>query len=224
MDIYRIIEERLEQELSCSAHNLEHVRRVYSLCRLLAADQPEVDRDILKMAALLHDIARVKEDEDNSGGTDHAVLGAAMAGEILEPLGVSTARIAAVQHCIAAHRYRNQNKPRTIEARILFDADKLDVIGAIGIARSFVLAGQYHEPIYSGIPLAEYIGSNLVGGVATGRVKDISRHTADLEFALKLKHIPQRLYTEKAKRLAAARVRFMADFFARLEKEIAGEL
>ena len=224
MDIYRMIEERLEEELSCSAHNLEHVRRVYGLCLQLAADQPGVDLDVLKMAALLHDIARVKEDQDDSGATDHAILGAAMAGEILAPLGVSAAKIAAIQHCIAAHRYRNQTEPGTVEARILFDADKLDVIGAIGIARSFVLAGQYHEPIYSGVPLAEYVRSNLVGGTAAGRVKDISRLTADLEFQLKLKHIPERLYTEKAKELAAARVRFMAEFFARLEQEIRGEL
>jgi len=90
----------VEKELSCSAHDMEHVVRVYNLCLHLAKDEPDIDLDILKTAALLHDIARVKEDQDNSGNIDHAILGAEMAEKILRGFGYPEERIKLVNHCI----------------------------------------------------------------------------------------------------------------------------
>jgi uncharacterized protein len=84
---YRRIREIAEKELSSSAHDMEHVMRVYNLCLRLANNQPDIDLDTMKTAALLHDIARVKENNDNSGKTDHAILGAEMAESILRRLG-----------------------------------------------------------------------------------------------------------------------------------------
>lgn len=85
---YQRIRESVEKELlSCSAHNMEHIVRVHNLCLRLAEGEPDVDLDILRTAALLHDIARAREDQDDSGDTEHATLGAEMAGEILEELG-----------------------------------------------------------------------------------------------------------------------------------------
>lgn len=80
---YRKIKEIVEKELSCSAHNVEHIMRVYNLCLHLAENEPDIDIDILKTAVLLHDIGRVKEDNDDSGRIDHAILGAKMAENIL---------------------------------------------------------------------------------------------------------------------------------------------
>jgi uncharacterized protein len=217
------IRSAVEQELSCSAHNMDHVDRVLRLCQFLSQGDPEVDPDILSAAALLHDIARVKEDQDPTGQTDHAVVGAAMAAALLRRLGVPEAKIAAITHCIESHRYRTANPPRSKEAKILFDADKLDVIGAIGIARSYAITGQYGEAFYSDTPLDEYIRENLIGGIPTGRVKDISKHATNLEFELKLKHIPEKLYTDRAKSLAVHRIAFMKAFFEELKLEIKGE-
>jgi uncharacterized protein len=223
-DKYRKIKDIVEKELSCSAHDMEHVMRVYNLCMHLAEGEKDIDLDVLKTAALLHDIARVKEDKDKTGKIDHAVLGAEIAEKILRELGYAEHKIEKVKHCILAHRFRSETKPKSKEAKILFDADKLDVLGAIGIARAFVIAGQYGERIYADVDIAKYVKENLVGGKPTGRIKDVSKHAPNIEFETKFKHIPGKLYTEKAKEIAKERMRFMEEFFLRLKREIRGEL
>lgn len=223
MDIYRAVRARVEQELSCSAHDLEHVGRVESLAIRIAEGYHEVNLPILRLSALLHDIARVKEDQDSSGQTDHALLGGEMAEAILHELKCDNEAIAHIKHCVISHRYRGTTAPQTLEAKILFDADKLDVIGAIGIVRSYVITGQYGEPIYSDIPLEDYIRENLTDGNPNGRVIDIHKHTANLEFELKLRHIPERLYTPEAKQIAKERIGFMSGFFQELRRELKGE-
>jgi uncharacterized protein len=221
---YQRIREIIEKEMSCPAHNIEHVIRVHNLCLHLAGSEPNINLGILRTAALLHDIARVREDQDDSGNTEHATLGAEMAGEILDKLGYSTESVESIKHCIAAHRFRSGDNPRTGEAKILFDADKLDIIGSVGVARSFMIAGQYGERLYSDVPIDEYIRENLVGGSPGGRIREISKHAPNLEFETKVKHIPDRLYTQEARRIALQRVEFMKQFFGRLEREIAGEI
>jgi len=220
---YQSIKEIMERELSCSAHEIEHVMRVYNRCLHLAKYESDIDLDVLKTAALLHDIARVKEFKDPTGTIDHAVLGAEMAADVLRKIGYLEEKISRVKHCIAAHRYRRRIEPKTKEAKILFDADKLDVLGAIGVARSFMVAGQYAQKIYVDIPIEEYLRSNVVGEKAEGRVKDISKHAPNLEFEVKFKHISERLYTQKAKEIAEERLQFMRNFFERLKMEIGAE-
>lgn len=221
---YQRLKKIAEKELSCSAHNMEHVIRVYYLSLYLAKDEADVDLDVIKTAALLHDIARVKEDEDNSGNIDHAVLGAEMTEEILKDLDYSQQKIEQIKHCIISHRFRSGNEPKTKEAKILFDADKLDVIGAIGIARSFIIAGQYGERMYSDVPIDEYIEENLVGGKPDGRIRDISKHAPNIEFETKFKHVPDRLYTPKAKEIAKRKMEYMKQFFETLRRELKGEI
>ena len=109
--------------------------RVYRNAMVIAADDPTVDIDILLTAVLLHDIARVKEDQDNTGKTDHAIVGAEMAEIILKKLNYPPEDIEKIKHCIQTHRYRTSSPPASKEAKILFDADKLDLLGALGIAR-----------------------------------------------------------------------------------------
>jgi len=214
-----------EMEGASPAHDIDHVMRVYNLCLLLAGYEPNVDLNILRTAALLHDIARTREDE--TGRThvldvDHAVLGAEMSDKILRELGCPEETIERVKHCLASHRFRGENPPRTIEAKILSDADKLDVLGATGIARSFTIGGENGQKIYSDTPVEEYIKENLVGGKANGRIIDPSRHASNLEFETKFKQIPDRLYTEKAREIAKERLEYMRQFFKRLKREIDG--
>jgi uncharacterized protein len=215
----KIIVEKEMQEAG-SAHDIDHVMRVYNLCLYLARDEPHVDYDVLKISVLLHDVARVKEDKDDSGNTDHAVLSAEMAEEILRELDYSERKIGQVKHCIATHRFRSDNEPKTKEAKILFDADKLDVIGAIGVARCFIIAGQFGERIHSSVPIDDYIKENLVDGKRNGRIKTTSKHAPNIEFETKFKYIPDKLYTLKAKELAKQRIKYMEHFFERLKKDI----
>ncbi len=222
--IHKKLKEIMEKELSSSAHSMDHVMRVHDLCMELAKDEKDVDLDVLEAAVLLHDIARVKENKDPSGNTDHAVLGSESAGKILAELNFSAEKIEKISHCIIAHRFRTGNEPKTIEAKILFDADKLDTLGAVGIARLFMVAGEHGEKTYSDMPVDEYIRKNLVGGLHNGRIKDPSKHSPNLDFETKIIHIPNKLYTNRAKEIAKERIEYMREFFGRLRKEVHGEV
>jgi uncharacterized protein len=218
---YEKIQKIVTEELSCSAHDLDHVQRVYRFCLYLAKYEPTVNIDILKTAALLHDIAKVKEDQDDSGNTDHALLGAGMAKKILEELRYIE-NLDQIVHCIRTHRYKGNNRPETLEAKILFDSDKIDILGPIGIARSFMIAGQYKQSIYNNISVADYIKDNLIGADPKGRIKNILKHSPNLEFEIKIKKIPENLFTAKAKEIANKRLEFMENYYEQLKNDVIG--
>lgn len=218
---HRKVKEIVEKELSCSAHNLDHVIRVHNLCMLLAEKEDNVDIEVLQISALLHDIARVKESQDKTGNIDHAVLGSEMAEIILKDLEFEKDTIEKIKHCITAHRFRSGNEPKTIEAKILFDADKLDVIGATGIARTFMLAGQFKQKMIIDTSVEEYLKENVV---ENGRLKDVSKHSPIVEYEIKFKKIPSKLYTQRGKEMALNRLAFMQNFFKMLEDESKGKL
>lgn len=193
-----------------SAHDFEHVLRVLTLAERLARAE-NADAEIVHAAALLHDIARL--DEDTRGG-DHALMAAERAREILLQRGIPADRADAVAHAIAAHRFRGTVAPQTLEAKILFDADKLDSIGAIGVARAYAIAGALNQRVW---------GEVAPDAIAT-RDQHNSDHTPVAEFAVKLSKVRERLHTRTARAIADERHAYMADFFARLEREVRGEL
>ena len=215
------IKKIVEKKLSCSAHKMDHIMRVYNLCLRLARGE-KVNLAVLKAAALLHDIGRAEEDKDKSGATDHAIAGAKMSAPILKKLKFSSNEIKHIEHCILTHRYRAGRRPETLEAKILFDADKLDSLGAIGIARAFVWVGKNEANIYKMLDKA-YIKDNLNGN-AHGRIKDKTKHSPQIEFETKLKFLEDKLYTKKAKKIGKERMKYLKNFMYRLEKEIKGEL
>lgn len=217
--MHKKIYEIVKNKLTCSAHNLDHVMRVYNMSINLAEYEKGVDMDILIPASLLHDIARVEESEDVTGEVDHAVLGSEIARDILKSLDYDDEKIEKIKHCIVTHRFRTGNEPNTIEAKILFDADKLDAIGAVGIARTFMLSGQCGQKLALNDSIDDYLDDNTV---EHGRIKDMSKHTAFIEYEVKLKNVPEKLYTEKAKEIGYDRVKFMDEFFNRLKKDIKG--
>ncbi|MFA5392490.1 MAG: HD domain-containing protein [Candidatus Paceibacterota bacterium] len=220
--IKKIAEENLKE---CDAgHDINHVLRVYDLCLKLIQGLKGVDLEILQLAALLHDIGGPKELRDKTGKVCHARESAKMAQKILKNLKYSQGKIDKVIHCILAHRHRTGVKPETKEAKILFDADKLDALGALGIARAYIWIGKNNAKIYSNMPLKSYIRKNVVGGKLNGRIKDKSKHNPFFEFELKLKRLPQSLYTIKAKKIARERLSYMTSFFERFKKEVAGKI
>lgn len=193
------------------AHDFTHVERVLTMAERLAREEG-ADLAVVRTAALLHDIARGDEEEGMGlvaeAETDHALLAARRARSLLA--GADLPFVEAVVHAIEAHRYRNGIEPRTIEARVLFDADKLDAIGAVGVARAFAYGGVLGQPLWGDVS-PEYVpgGEEL--------------HTAHHEFHVKLKHIQHRLYTATGRRLAAERHRFMEAFFAQMAAEARGD-
>ncbi|MFX0080564.1 MAG: HD domain-containing protein [Candidatus Hodarchaeota archaeon] len=117
-------------------HGFPHVDRVYNICLQLGKELG-ANLFVLEIAALLHDIGRIKEKEDISK-INHAEISAEMALEFLNSnnFNFSKVEIESIIHCIRSHSFSNNKKPKTLEAKILSDADKLDALGAIGLYRT----------------------------------------------------------------------------------------
>ncbi|UCD77773.1 MAG: HD domain-containing protein [Desulfobacterales bacterium] len=191
------------------SHDWEHTLRVRRLCERIGAVEG-VDMDVVLVAAYLHDIGRSHQDDSN-GAVCHAEEGARLAGSMLEQLALTAGQKKNVLHCIRSHRYRGNHEPRTPEARVLFDADKLDAIGAVGVARAFLFAGE--------------VGARLHGGHTN--VEETQPYTIDdtgyREFKVKLCKIKDRILTCEGKKLAVDRHRIMVEFFDRFLEEYEGK-
>jgi uncharacterized protein len=195
-----------------AVHDFDHVRRVYRMAERLAQVEG-ADLEIVRAAALLHDIEGTAPGEAVRHNHHHA--SADFAAGVLAAEGWSEARIAAVQHCIRAHRFRDDREPpRTIEAKVLFDADKLDVLGAIGAARVVVYAALAGQPLY--VEPSEHF-------LHSGEGEPGEPHSAYHEFLFKLSKIKDRLFTPTARALAEQRHKYLQDYFDQLKLELDGE-
>jgi uncharacterized protein len=177
--------------------------------KLAAAEGADID--IVRYAALLHDISR--HDEDISKGyVHHEEKGATESKKVLIMFNIDEITADKVSDCIRTHRFRRGNKPETIEGKVLFDADKLDGIGAIGIGRAFVFAGEngarVHDPYIQVDKTYSYTKED----------------TAYREYLVKLSNIKDRILTATAKNIAVERHQFMIDFFDRINAECKGNL
>lgn len=205
---YREIEQYMLETMRDSAHDQFHIYRVLYAALDIAEGEEAVDRELLITACLLHDIGRGKQEADPR--VDHAAAGGEMAYGYLTGRGWEPERAARVRDCIASHRYRKGREPRSLEGKILFDADKLDVAGAVGIARTLIYRGQTGEPLYL---LNER-------GEALTEPTDADRTTFFQEYHYKLKQLYGRFYTARATELAAARREAAEHFYEALFREV----
>jgi len=195
-----------------SVHDFDHILRVLALVERIARAEV-ADLAVVRTAALLHDWGRGEADND---GQDHATVAAGRARAYLTARGHPPAWIEAVVHAIAAHRFRAAPEPETLEARVLFDADKLDAIGAIGIARAFAYGGAHQQRLWAPMDTVD-----LAHWEANG---DNAAHTPVHEFVVKLSRIQERLYTAEGRAIAQERHRYMEAFYQRLDAEVQGLL
>ena len=200
------------------SHDFSHTERVTKLSLHLALSEPSADKEIIEIAAWLHDTGRNEEDKAKEHGkekkVDHAEIGAKKAKILLKELDYSQEKIDAITHAIKTHRYRKKdptNKPNTIEAKILYDADKLDSIGAIGVARVYSYAGEQKYKLYSKFK---------VDGSYNGLIKDSKKHTPVIEYQVKLQFVKDTIFTKRAKEIAEKRHNFLIEYFKELESEI----
>jgi uncharacterized protein len=194
-----------------AVHDFEHVLRVYHTAMKLGKEEG-ADLEILQAAALLHDSRGAEP--GGAGRADHHLASALFAGEVLKDEGWPPVRIKAVQHAIRAHRYRgNEDLPETIEARVLFDSDKLDVIGAIGTARTIAYSVLAGEPMYEH-PSEQFR--------TTGKEVAGEHHSSYHEYLFKLRKVRDRLFTQSARRMADQRHAAMTAFFEQLAAEYEG--
>jgi len=197
-------------EADSGSHGWDHAERVWMLCEHIGVEE-RADLGILEPAAYLHDICR-REEKASGGKICHARLGAERSREILEREGASEDVIQRITHCIAAHRFRNNDEqPQTLEARILFDADKLDALGAVGIGRTFLFAGEVGARLHN--PEADILNTRAYS----------SDDTAYREFCVKLSKIRDRMLTVTGRKMAEDRHGYMVAFFERLTREVKGQ-
>ena len=193
-------------------HDFEHVLRVYRLAERIGQAEG-ADLEIIRAAALLHDASGAAPD-DHAARAEHQHASADLAREVLRAEGWPDERISAVQHCIRAHRFRGHESPQTLEAKILFDSDKLDVLGAIGVARVMAYAARADQPLTGAPPSEKFL--------STFEKEPGEPHTPYHEFLFKLSRIRERLYTPTARALAEERHRYLAEYFERLTLETQG--
>ena len=216
--LLHLARETMEQEgVADASHDYDHIVRVTALAETLQAHEGG-DLPIIWAAVAFHDLGQERE---RRHGGDHALIGAAMAADLLSATQFPQHSIAAVQQAIREHRMTGNQLPQTLEGRILYDADKIDCLGAIGIGRLYCITGRYNQKIYSPVP------EDVVEPVDPLTVRHLRRrpdYSPSIEFQLLFGDLPRRMTTPTGRELAAERYTYMLGFFSRLRQEIEGEL
>jgi uncharacterized protein len=216
--LLKLAQEIIEQEgTKDSAHDYDHIARVLALAETIQAKEGG-DLPTIWAAVAFHDIGQERE---RSYGGDHAFIGAAMANNLLTHTDFPQPAIPAVQQAIREHRMTGNTIPSTLEGRILYDADKIDILGAIGIGRLYSITGRYKQKIYSPVPV------DLTEPVDPLVVRQLRRspdYSPTIEFQLLFGNMPQRMTTPTGKEMAQERYSYMQTFFKRLQQEVAGNL
>ena len=190
---YKAVEDYMLRQMKDSAHDKHHIYRVLYGAVDIAGYEKKVDTDVLIAACLLHDVGREKQFSDPS--ICHAQAGGEMALAFLLSQNWDAPKALHVKSCICSHRYRADNPPQSIEAQILFDADKLDVSGAVGIARTLIYQGKVAAPLY------------LLDGEGAIITESGSADSESFfeEYRYKLSKIYDSFYTGRAREIALAR-------------------
>lgn len=198
----------IEKELSSSgdsAHDIHHILRVVKNAKQILENEP-ADEEIVIAAAWLHDCVIVPKDHPDRKKA--STLAAQKAAEFLSGLEFPSGKIEGVKHAVEAHSFSAEIPPKTIEAKIVQDADRLDAIGAIGIARCLMIGGKLDRPLYNPEDL-----------LSENREPNDGKWTID-HFYEKLFKLPITMHTETAKNEAKRRVQFMEQYLQELKREI----
>lgn len=203
------VRKRLESAPGC--HDWSHTWRVLHNARIIAAGEKKADIQVVEAAAVLHDIAR-PEELKSKGKLCHAVIGSKIAEKYLRKCEFRNEEfIANVCNCVKTHRYRSRSggrNPLHIEEKIVYDADKLDSIGAVGIGRAFHFAGRIGAKLHN--TEKEALGSKSYS----------SEDSAYREYLVKLRHIRGKMLTKTGRKIARQRSDFMHRFFKQLNAEV----
>lgn len=193
-----------------AAHDLAHFRRVWNTARRLAEDE-KVDELAILTACYFHDVISLAKNHPQRHQSSR--LAAAKTQHILATdfADFPAERYATVMHAIEAHSYSGGITPQTPEARIVQDADRLEALGAIGLARVFAVAGALNIPLF-----------DADDPFADRRTLDDRAFALD-HFQSKLLRLPQTMQTAKGKALAQENARFLVQFMAKLSAELQGD-
>jgi uncharacterized protein len=188
------------------AHDFYHIKRVYKNAKIIGRHE-RPNMDILLPAVLLHDL--VMHPKGSAKSSKSADESADLAEEILQSYGYPQDEITQICYCIKMHSYSKKFVPASIEGKILQDADRLDALGAIGIARTFSVGGSENRKLYN---------ANDPFYRTVREVDDI-QWTLD-HFQTKLLKLEYSMHTKMGKKMAQERTSFMLLFIRQLQKEI----
>jgi len=190
------------QEAADGAHDIGHLQRVWANARRIALDEGAVDWPVLEAAVWFHDLVNLPKDSPERA---HAsTLSAKAAVAFLRDDGFAAEKLDAVAHAIAAHSFSAGIAPETPEARILQDADRLEALGAIGLARMFLISGRMGGGIL-----------DMDDPLALNRPLDDKRFALD-HLEVKLMRLPATMQTRTGRALAEERAEWMLSFRTRL--------
>jgi uncharacterized protein len=202
-----IIKQEMTQD---PAHDIAHLDRVWANARRIAKSEGNINMRVLIAAAYLHDLVNLPKDAPNR--SEASVMSAAKAAPFLVSIGYTEAEIEAAQHVIAAHSYSAGIPAESREAEILRDADRLDALGAVGIARTFMVAGTMGRALMD--PNDPF---------AANRPLDDQLWSID-HWHLKLLQLPNDMATAKGRKIARKRARLMLAYLEQLSKEMDTDL
>lgn len=202
------VRKRLESAPGC--HDWSHTFRVLHNARIIAAGEKKADIQVVETAAILHDVAR-PEELKSKGKLCHAEIGSEIAEKYLRKCEFRNEEfIRKVCNCVKTHRYRSSggHSPFHIEEKIIYDADKLDSLGAVGVGRAFHFAGRIGARLHN--TEKEALGSKSYS----------SEDSAYREYLVKLRHIHGKMLTKTGRKIASQRSDFMHKFFSQLNAEV----
>lgn len=204
---YKLFKDYMHKCMKDMAHDKEHIYRVLYTALDIASFEDNVDYDVLITSCLLHDIGRSEQLENPK--LCHAEVGSKKAYNFIVKNGFSENFAGKVRNCILCHRFRTSCQPVTIEEKILFDADKIDATGTLGIARTIHYKGQMNEPLYSLKPDGE-----VSDGV------DDKNPSFFQEYKHKLEGLYTKFYTKRGTEIALKRQQSAVDFYNNMFKEV----
>jgi uncharacterized protein len=209
-----------------AAHDFDHILRVTHLAHYIA-EREGARVEIVRLAALLHDVPVLHDtalpaiqaqngEDETSVRTTHHLAAAEFARNFLRDRGLPLADCTLIGEAIESHRFRDRSRsPQTLEAKVLYDADKLDSMGAIGIARAFAYAGHHANRLYT--ESSAEIAEQVANGKPAPTPPD---YTPVHEFVFKLRRLFDTLHTPTARTIGTERQAFMQSFFSQLEREM----
>ncbi len=203
--ISAVAEKKLSNNPGC--HDWDHTARVLRNSQIICRGERRADKKVVEIASLLHDISR-SSDMHGKGKKCHALSGAKIARKILEKISFLNGEfVDKVCLCVKRHRFRGDDPPISIEEKIVYDADKLDSLGAVGIGRAFHFAGRIGARLHN--TEKEALESS-----------SYSRNdSAYREYLVKMRYLPSKMLTKTGRKLAKRRADYMKKFFEEMERE-----
>jgi len=209
MSTQKIIEIARAAMAADAAHDFSHCLRVLANARKIAASEGG-DLEVLTAAAFLHDIANLPKNHPESHLSSER--SAERAEQILKGMGFDSDKLTKAKDAILCHSYSRGLTPQTLEGKIFQDADRLDGIGAIGVARTYTVGGATHRPLYSTEdPFLDH-----------GRTPNDKDNTLD-HFFVKLFKVGEKMQTSSGRRHAQERTERMRRFVEELRDEVGEE-